>query len=196
VIERQLAVRWARATWIGWLLAIPIVIALAFLGEAVGVGGAQFLVGLGAGIGVGVGQRRIVRDLLGLAGPWFWSSAIGLALPFLVFDATRLAGSPLPYSLPAMIAVGGLIAGVWQAQLLRARFGGAALWVLASAAGWSLAAAAAFAAELLFQSLRMRGVWGALAYLGTIGGGGLLLGITTGLCLGWLSRQTDGRGRL
>ena len=50
--------RWVRATWLGWLLGIPLIVVLALLAEGVGVGGAQVCVGAGMGLGVGFMQRR------------------------------------------------------------------------------------------------------------------------------------------
>ena len=47
-------IAWLRATVAGWLLGVPLIVALALLGEAVGVGGAQFLVGVGMGAGLGL----------------------------------------------------------------------------------------------------------------------------------------------
>jgi hypothetical protein len=98
-------------------------------GEAViGIGGVQVLVGLGMGTGVGLLQGRALRAVLGRTGPWAWSSALGLALPFLVTDVAAAAKSGVPYSLPRCVALGGLIVGSWQALLLRPglpdRFGG------------------------------------------------------------------------
>ena len=46
------------ATWAGWLLGIPFIIILALMGEAVGIGGSQFLVGAGMGTGTGLLQSR------------------------------------------------------------------------------------------------------------------------------------------
>jgi len=60
---------WLRATWLGWLLGVPLVVVLALLGEAVGPCGIQVLVGLGMGTGVGLLQGRALRGALGRAGP-------------------------------------------------------------------------------------------------------------------------------
>ena len=35
---------WLRATWLGWILGVPLILVLALAGEAVGIGGAQVLV--------------------------------------------------------------------------------------------------------------------------------------------------------
>jgi hypothetical protein len=111
-IDRMLALRWARATWFGWLLGIPIVAALALVGEAVGVGGAQFIVGAGMGAGIGLMQARLMRRILPKWGPWVWSCVIGLAAPFLVTDVAKVAGWNAAYVLFVCVAVGGLILGL------------------------------------------------------------------------------------
>ncbi len=177
---------WIRATGAGWALGVPFVILLALAGESLRIGPLQFPVGLGMGLGVGFMQGRIVRTLLGAAAPWRWSCALGLALPFLAADLAQQAGRPLPYSLYLAVALGGLTVGIWQARLLRRRFSRAGWWVAASVVGWSLAAGLGAVADGLPRSHAVRGIWGALAYLGIVAAGGLLLGVVTGLVLSWM----------
>jgi hypothetical protein len=88
--------------------------------------------------------------------------------------------------LPAAIGVGGLIIGIWQALILRSRFRKTGWWIVASVLGWTLAAGTSALADILPRRHVLQGIWGALAYLGIILGGGLILGIVTGLCLAWL----------
>ena len=76
----------------GWVLGIPFIIALALAGEAVGIGGTQFLAGVGIGAGVGLMQGRAIRSILNAFGPWFWPCAIGLGAPFLVTDIAGAIG--------------------------------------------------------------------------------------------------------
>ena len=184
--ETRLFGPWIRATWAGWALGVPLVILLALAGESLRIGPLQFPVGLGMGMGVGLMQGRVVRNLLGAAAPWRWSCALGLALPFLVADLAQQAGRALPYSLYLAVALGGLIVGIWQALLLRRRFSRVGWWVAASVLGWSLAAGLGAVADGLPRSHAIRGIWGALAYLGIVGGGGLVLGVVTGLVLSWM----------
>ena len=113
---------------------------------------------------------------------------IGLGAPFLLTDLSKFIGWNLPYSLPAAIGLGGLIIGIWQAFILRTRVRQSGWWIAASVLGWTLAAGT----PALADSPRLhaiRGIWGALAYLGIIAAGGLILGIITGLCLAWLVRS-------
>ncbi|MBX3279002.1 MAG: hypothetical protein KF868_13450 [Acidobacteria bacterium] len=181
--------RWMRATWAGWLIGIPITILLAIAGEAVGGGGLQFLVGAGMGAGVGLMQGRIIKGVTGESVRWLLSSMIGLSIPFLFTDVARLAVWDIPYSLYVCILVGGLIVGVWQARILRPYFGNSGAWTAACALGWSLAAGSAAVSDLLFQSKSMRGIPGALAYLGVIAAGGLILGAVTGVVIARLTRH-------
>ena len=186
VSDTRLLGPWIRATWAGWALGVPLVILLALTGESLGIGPLQFPVGLGMGIGVGFMQGRVVRNLLGEAAPWRWSCALGLALPFLAADVAQQAGRAVPYSLYLAVALGGLIVGIWQALLLRRRFSRVGWWVAASVVGWSLAAGLGAVADGLPRSHAVRGIWGALAYLGIVAGGGLALGVVTGLVLLWM----------
>lgn len=189
-LDRSLFRRWIRASWAGWLLGIPCLIALALIGEALGIGGAQVSVGAGVGAGVGFVQGRALREVLP-PGHWFWSCAGGLGLAFLLQDVVRLAewGS---FPLKATVAIGGLLTGIWQAVLLQERFRSAAWWVVASLAGWTLAGASATLADTMFQSRRVSGIPGALAYLGLVAIGGLVLGLVTGPALIHIVRRERG----
>ncbi len=189
MIDRKLFRSWVRATWAGWLLGIPLIIALALVGEAIGIGGAQVLVGAGMGTGIGLMQGRVLRGVLHKSAPWIWSSVIGLAVPFLVTDISKKAGWDLTYSLLVSVSLGGLIAGGWQALILRPHFRRAGSWVVASGLGWTLAAGTASVADSLSRSHSIRGLWGAVAYLGIVAAGGLILGVVTGVCLTWMSRK-------
>lgn len=129
--------QWIRATWLGFVLAVPGIVAMALLGEVVGLGGLQVLVGAGLEIGVGWLQARALRGVLDRVSPWFWSCVVGLAVPFLAIDIATLAGwssTLAARSLLTSIALGGLVAGVWQAAILRSRVQTAYVWVLASTA--------------------------------------------------------------
>ena len=188
MIDRKIIGSWIRATWLGWILGIPIVIALALIGEAIHIGGAQFLVGAGMGTGVGLIQSRVIRRILDRGALWICSCIVGLAVPFLLTDLSKFVGWNLPYSLPLAITLGGLIIGGWQALILRSRVRQTGWWLVASALGWTLAAGTAALADS--SRLRaIRGIWGALAYLGMIAAGGLVLGIVQGFGLAWLLRN-------
>lgn len=182
---------WLRTTWAGWVLGVPCTILLALAGEALGIGGMQVLVGAGMGAGVGLLQGRAVRRFRLRALPWFWSSVTGLALPFLAWDLGQALGVSWTYSLPACVALGGLLAGSWQAVLLRRSLAGPTWWVLASALGWTLAGAMAAGADRLVRAHAIRGLVGAGTYLALVAAGGLILGLLTGLVLAnrWRPQQ-------
>jgi hypothetical protein len=181
--DRSFLFRWVRATWVGWLLGVPLIIALALIGEVMGVGGAQWLVGAGIGAGVGLAQGRTILPILGRSGPWFWSCVGGVSAPFLGWDLAKAAGWHSPYSPYVALGLGGFLAGAWQAALLRDRFGSPSWWVAASALGWTLAGGTAAIADWLSRSQSFRGIWGALAYLAIVAAGGLMLGLVTGTAL-------------
>lgn len=188
MIYRKLFLSWIRATWLGWLLGIPIIIVFALIGEAIHIGGAQVLVGAGMGTGIGLMQGRVIRRLLQKSALWICSCIVGLGAPFLFTDISKVVGWNFPYSLPLAIVLGGLIVGSWQALILRSRLPKTGLWIVASALGWTLAAGTAAMADSS-RARAIRGIWGAVAYLGIIAAGGLVLGIVTGLCLAWLFRS-------
>ncbi len=187
--DRQVFVQWVRATLVGWVLGIPIIIALALIGEAVGIGGAQALVGVGMGTGIGLMQGRAIRGVLHKSAPWFWSCAVGLGVPFLAADIAKAAGWNFTYSLQVSVALGGIIVGVWQAFLLRPCLRNTGWWVVGSVVGWALASGMVAVADPLSRTPSLRGIWGALVYLGIIAGGGLVLGLVTGISLVRLLRH-------
>lgn len=171
---------WIKATSLGWLVGIPVIAGLALLGELLHLGGAQSLVGLGMGLAVGGAQSQALPATLPLRHRWILPTAVGLVLPFLVYDIAVRLGHPLPYSLPYAVALGGLLVGIGQVLLLRPRPGASFTWVFATLAGWCLAAAAVGFADRLRLGQRLHGPAGLVLYLGLLGLGGLLLGTVTG----------------
>lgn len=181
------AAAWVRATWLGWLAGIPLIIALALAGEAVGIAGAQFLVGAGIGWGVGFMQQRTMRRALGVPVAWLLSCVVGLTAPFLLTDIATAAGWTTWFSLYWAVAAGGFITGVWQALLLRPHLRHAGWWVPVSTAGWTLAAGTAAIADALPG--RVRGLPGAALYLGIVLVGGAILGLVTAPPLARMLRE-------
>jgi hypothetical protein len=171
-----------RATWLGWIIGIPLVALFALIGEQIRLGGAQVLVGAGMGTAIGLAQAWVIRGALKPI-RWIVACAVGLAIPFLVVDLTNAANVNPSWVTAAAVGAGGLTVGVWQALLLRRRGGRARAWIVASLVGWVLAGMTTGAAQVLFNRHALRGLWGALAYLGLITGGGLVLGLATSLAL-------------
>ena len=62
-------------------------------------------------------------------------------------------------------------------------------WILNTWLGWTLAAGTSYMADSLVRSHSIRGITGALAYLGILLAGGLVLGAFTGICLAWMPRR-------
>jgi hypothetical protein len=162
---------------------------LALAGEALGIGGSQALVGAGMALGIGIMQGRDMRRILGKAAPWIVSTVVGMTWPFLLMDILKAAHFEVAYSLQLCVAIGGFSAGTWQAFILRSRFRRTGSWVVASAIGWMLAAGMAALADFAGKSHAIRGVSGALAYLGLIGLGGGILGLVTRISLASMLRQ-------
>jgi hypothetical protein len=108
---------------------------------------------------------------------------IGLTLAFLLADGLRAMDRESPYAVQLALGIGGILAGTWQAYLLRAHKLGSEWWVLISGLGWTLAALAYGVADALGRSHWFRAPSGALIYLGITAIGGLLLGGTTGVVL-------------
>jgi hypothetical protein len=175
--------RWVRLTSWGWILGVLLTVLGAAVGDGLGVSGSQTAVGLGMGAGVGIMQRRFMRDAIPNSAAWAISSAAGLAAPFVAVDILRAAGLNLPYSLYACVAIGGLVAGLCQAVLLRRSFAKTWTWVPGSVLGWSIAAATAAGADYLPKALSLRGLAGAGVYLCFALAGGPLLGLVSGLFL-------------
>jgi hypothetical protein len=180
---------WVKATSAGWLVGILLIVVLALIGEAFGIGGAQVLVGVGMGAGIGVMQGRVIRSIGADRAAWFWSCVLGLGAPFLAADLAAVARLNVPYWLPVSVAVGGLAAGAGQALILRSRFELTLLWVAASVVGWTLAAGTTAAADALFRSRSLRGILGALSYLGVIAAGGPLLGLVSAAAFSSMRRR-------
>jgi hypothetical protein len=183
--------RWIRTTTLGWILGFPLVIVLALAGETVGIGGNQSLVGAAMGLGIGWMQGRALRTTLGAARPWIIATTLGLAFPFIIYDLSVALERQLPYQLPYVVAIGGLCVGTWQSLILGRQFRGNGLWIGASLVGWTLAASAAYFADTL-RSSGLRGIVGALAYLGLAALGGPVLGMVTGIALRGLKRRSQG----
>lgn len=111
---------WVRASTLGWLLGIPSIAALALLGEAIGVGGSQALVGLGMGGAMGWVQGRQAANHGVPRAAWFFASFLGIGAPFLGWDVTQRLNLPLEYSLLHLLLIGGVVTGLVQGWLLGA----------------------------------------------------------------------------
>jgi hypothetical protein len=168
---------------------VPAIVLLAVVAEGLGQHSLHTPVGAGMGLAVGFFQSRAVRSWHLREWPWFWSCLLGLTAPFLIADLLRLANLDVSYFLYLSVIVAGFVVGVWQAVLLRPRFSPAAAWVAASVLGWALASGSVALADRLVRFKTLRGIPGALAYLGLVASGGLILASITGLVLVWRLRS-------
>ena len=180
---RQLYVSWLLATFAGWLAGLFLVISAAVLGDLLGFGGFQVMLGLGMGAGVGFMQERIVRHWFGPARPWLWASVIGMGVPFLASDLLGFVRAGNSVSMLLTVAAGGLLAGYLQSRFLGNNVARARWWIVASLAGWVLAAGTTVASRWLTGVLSEVYFYGALINLVLILLGGVVLGAVTGLAL-------------
>lgn len=185
---------WLRATWFGWVLGVPCIAALALAAELAHLGGLQVFVGAGMGLGVGLLQARLLRRLGIPATSWILASAVGLAVPFLIWDIAQAYGTSWSYYLAVCVAAGGVVVGTWQALLLRGRLQGPVWWILGSLIGWGLAGLLATSADLLSKGHALRGISGAAIYLGLVTLPGGVLGLVTARVLTARWRVTGGPG--
>ena len=180
---RPLFSSWLRSTMLGWALGVPAIALLSALAESVGQHNLHFPVGAGMGLAVGFFQSRAIRPHLGHTLPWFSSCLLGLASPFLATDLARAAAVSVPYSLYLAVICGGLIVGLWQSTLLHPSPTRVASWTAANVLGWLLASGSVAIADSLIRAKALRGIPGALEYLGLVASGGVLLALVTGLVL-------------
>jgi hypothetical protein len=134
--REQFTARWVRACATGWIGGLALVLLLAVLWDLVG-GVAQFMVGVGMGAGVGWSQSRMLRHWLIKPGSWVLASTVGMGAPFVLSDIVALLGGSI-YALSWCAVVGGAIAGVWQARLLRDNVSHTGRWWLWSMLGWAV----------------------------------------------------------
>jgi hypothetical protein len=178
--------RWIRATLAGWAVGIPAIAGLALIGETIGIGGSQTLVGAGIGLGVGSLQARPIKRLTGAARSWIAVSMVTLALPFLVFDLSQLLQWSWSYSLPVLIACGSVLIGAAQWWLLRPHFRRAWLWIPAAIVAWSAAGVMTITADAWAKAIAPRGILALLVYLALMMLGGVVLGGLTAWPLRWI----------
>jgi len=188
--KRSLSQSWIRATTLGWLIGLVMVVVLAMVWDMIG-GGAQFMVGVGMGAGVGYMQARVARAWTGQIQPWLWTSIIGMGVPFVFWDIGSLTGMKALFSLPVCVLAGGLLTGLLQQRLLRPRFERTTWWIPACVAGWGLPAGLIQFAD----SGLLPPISGLLSTI-VILFGGLLLGAVTAKTLQWMSPSERSKQRM
>lgn len=190
--------RWVLATFGGWLLGVVVIVLLAAITEAVGLGN-QSPVGIGMGLTVGYAQWRVARKWFGATSQWMWASASGMGTAFVLWDLTgaRWSGAPFFLHLTVrqselfrniiLVALGSLLVGLWQRRTLRSRSVRADWWIATSIAGWMSAAGLT---ALMVSAGHPRSSLQLWLNFGGIALGGVLLGVITGGGLVWLLRPS------
>lgn len=178
--HERLVLPWTRATFAGWALGFLLMLLIIAVSGAVGLGDTQSPVGLGMGLGVGALQGRLIAARGIPRGAWLRATALGVVMPFLVYDVVNLVAADVGFRLPALVVLGGLTAGALQYRLVR-HHPGAAWWIPASTAGWTMAGATVVFNDRYLP--RIPGIAGALLFVAVILVGGVALGLVGGLAI-------------
>lgn len=174
---KSLFILWVVANSVGWILGVIVVILLTSLQEVIHIGNAVY-VGAGMGFTIGLAQWLIAQKWFGATSRWMWASTIGITTPFLFADLVRI---DLSWSVLTVLAtIGGLLAGWMQRSSLRPRSSKADRWMTISAVAWMCPA-------LLIEFLAVPGhpqtTLESVRNIGSIGSGGIALGVIAGLAL-------------
>ena len=178
--SRPTILSWVFASTWGWFLGFSLVIVLSIAWESVG-GSAQFPIGVGMGAGVGLAQGAAMKRRLGRARPWAFATLAGTVLAFA--GADLFATIAVPYSLPVAVLIAGLLAGVFQARLLRREYDRVGSWIAASVAAWGAPAGVIVLGDAL------EGAVGGVVVFVTMIFGGVLLGTIGGVSLVVMERS-------
>lgn len=140
--------KWIKATAIGWLSGIILVLLLAMVFEGMGIHSMQFFMGIGMGAGVGFMQWHVLRKILAINKNWILAAVTGMSVPFLLFDLLQIfAGVKLgPDYILYSVSIAALLTGILQSLILKKFTPAANLWVAANIMGW-------IAATLTFLSI-------------------------------------------
>jgi hypothetical protein len=130
-----------KATFLGWVSGIFLVILLSSVLDSMGIENFQFYIGAGMGIGVGWAQGRVLQTAGKLSAVWWWTTTLGLGVPFLLFDfyAHYFSVSLGDRYLPVSLFTGSLAAGLLHYGYLKKYYAAAVWWLPASVLGWLLA---------------------------------------------------------
>lgn len=175
---------WVGATFGGWALGVVLIIVLSSGLDSMGIEGMQFYLGLGMGGGVGLAQWLYLKKRVDMSPYWIWFSALGLGIPAVGVDL--LVAGTASYKIPLCIALGSPVVGVLQQSLLRRYWPAKPIWwILASLLGWMMAVLTVFTVDYTRQLDQWIPNVLVIAFINLmlILGGGLALGLITGLAL-------------
>ena len=173
--------QWLLATTAGWFLGIIAAMLLGAIAERLRAG-EEIALGVGMGLGVGYPQSRIARRWFGTRSDWMWTSAAGLGTAFLIAQILAPRWQGVMPRLTIVVALGALMTGVGQRNILRVLSPRANWWIVACVASWGLAAT-----EVLLWSMPP----GALINIAKLMSGGVVLGVASGGVLVWILRPIN-----
>lgn len=157
----------------------------AVIGDLLGAGGGESIVGLGMGVGIGYTQGRSLSRWQIPKNKWMWSSMVGMGIPFIALDIVYVVWDEFSLTFPILLAAtasGGLLTGLLQQRILPLKFKRTLWWVPTCIIAWSLAGAGL--GLLVEIAGNIPGRWiGFFVNLGIILFGGVLLGGITGASL-------------
>lgn len=168
------------ATSIGWALGVIAGVIFIVAAESLGIREVQTPLVLGVALGVSVQQRRVLQPMLGESRHhWVLLSCLGLALPFIAADIAAVFDWPREYNLFVFVVLGGVLLSVLQWSILRRAVFNANGWLIASSAGYMIAALTLWMNDRILP--KTPGITGALQYLTVVFAGGVLLGVFTAI---------------
>jgi hypothetical protein len=176
--------QWTMFTIYGWLIGFGLVLFLAIITEAIGLGGYQFFIGIGMGLGIGYMQGRVMSLYFNINNRWMIYTTVGMGVSFTLFDFGHHYLSVLPeYNLFYSISLGGFLTALLQFTLLRRIFTRAWLWIPTCFLSWVLAGLAIRFSETI-ESFGLTGLPAAFIVLIILTiGASSVLGIVSGLGL-------------
>jgi hypothetical protein len=181
--EERVLRRWVRATFLGWILGVLLILVGAIVGDLLGAEGeGQTIVGIAMGAGVGYAQARMLRTWQLSTLHWTVASTVGMGVPFIVTDVLAVVWRDSTFTLGTLllnVVIGGLLVGLLQQRALSSKSDNTAWWVPTCIAGWTLVA---LGLGLFSEVARvLPGRWlGAIVNIAAIASGGIVLGLITG----------------
>jgi len=172
---------WVGFTTAGWFTGFAFTLLIGLPLEALGIGN-QSMIGIGMGAGVGLLQARLLGRY-GISGKiWFWTSFIGMSIPYILYDllAEKIKMRPEEV-LPIITAIGSLLVGGLQYNYqLKSISKKSKSWIALTCLGWTLAHILLNALDFNFiKQLTLPVSFNVLLAVALIVGGGPVLGLFT-----------------
>jgi len=175
--------KWIKSTFVGWILGVVFILVFSGALESVGIHHMQFYLGFSMGLGVGLMQWFYLRKLINVNLRWMFFSALGLSIPFFIFDL--LTSVVIPHKLVVCIGLGAVLSGFFQYFLLKPHFNKTEHWIITSFLGWTLSAALVFLMDYTWRlrDYHVANLWLALINFTLILSGGIVLGSISAVSL-------------